>query len=235
MTAPFPNAGVEDDRLCACIGPGVWLMDDHRWAFYVWARHALEQPERLPLPLVHIDAHADAVDGFLPDPVAWSAFKNETDLDSIYQRVALDTDITLAAFIAPAVRHRWVREVHFFGCAGADDLLDAPLLASAHAMQRRHATIPDVIRAIGDRRLLLDVDIDVFNRSDVRGEGRLWPERDIVACIDAWAPLVRRADVITIARSFGFSGTAADTVRLTEMVVSRVLAQRAERDMDIQG
>ena len=95
------NCSKEDDRFCAAIGPGVWLMDDHRWAFHVWAQHALGHPERLPLCLVHIDAHADAVDGFLPDPASWAALQGETDLARIYERVAQDSDITLASFIAP--------------------------------------------------------------------------------------------------------------------------------------
>jgi hypothetical protein len=222
----FPNRSKEDDRLCATIGPGVWLMDDHRWAFYVWAQHALRHPERLPLCLVHIDAHADAVDGFLPDPASWAELQRETDLARIYERVAQDSDITLAAFIAPAVRRGWITEVHFFGCDD-DDLLDAPLLAAAGASQWRHERIGDLVQAVEGRRLLLDVDIDVFNDAEARGQSRLWPEEEIIACVEAWTPLIQHADVITIARSFGFSGTASDTVRLTELVVPRVLHRRA--------
>ena len=123
------NCSKEDDRFCAAIGPGVWLMDDHRWAFYVWAQHALGHPERLPLCLVHIDAHADAVDGFLPDPASWAALQEETDLARIYERVAQDSDITLASFIAPAIRRGWITEVRFFGCA--DDALAEVILPDA--------------------------------------------------------------------------------------------------------
>ena len=160
-TSTFPNSDRADDRLCASIGPGVWLMDDHRWAFYVWAQHALSaslrHPERLPLCLAHVDAHADAVDGFLPDPASWSTLQEETDLARIYERVAQDCEITLAAFIAPAIRRGWVREVHFFGCADDDDLLDAPLLAATGAAQRRHETIGSLVQAVGGQRLLLDI------------------------------------------------------------------------------
>src|SRR5256886_3991988 len=201
MTVIEPNRSKEDDRFCGTIGPGVWLMDDHRWAFYVWARHALGHPEPLPLSLVHIDAHADAVDGFLPDPASWAALQGETDLARIYERVAQDSDITLASFIAPAIRRGWITEVHFFGCAEDDDLLDAPLLAATGASQQRHETITDVVQAVDGRRLLLDIDIDVFNDADTRGQSRLWPEEEIIACIDAWTPLIQSADVITIARS----------------------------------
>ncbi len=225
-SARFPNGDREDDRLCVSIGHDVWLMDDHRWAFYVWARHALAQPDRTPWSLVHIDAHADAVDGFLPDPAAWAELQDETNLDRIYARVALDADITLAAFIAPAVRRGWVREVHFWGCPADDDFLDAPLLAASGATQQWHESVGDIVQAVEGRRLLLDVDVDVFNRAERRGESRLRPHDEIVACVESWTPLIRQADVVTIARSFGFSGTPADTVRLTELVVSRVLAQR---------
>ena len=234
MAVIVPNHSKEDDRFCAVIGPGVWLMDDHRWAFYVWARHALEHPERLPLCLVHIDAHADAVDGFLPDPDSWAALQGETDLARIYERVAQDTDITLASFIAPAVRRGWITAVHFFGCADDDDFLDASLLAMAGASQQWHETIMDLVRAVEGRRLLLDVDLDVFNDAEVRGQSRLWPQADILACVDAWTPLIGGADVVTIARSFGFSGTAADTVRLTELVVPRVLDQRVGYGLPFQ-
>jgi hypothetical protein len=201
-------------------------MDDHRWAFYVWAQRALGHPDRLPLCLVHIDAHADAVDGFLPDPASWVPLQGETDLARIYERVAQDSDITLASFIAPAIRRGWITEVHFFGCADDDELLDAPLLAAAGASQQRHETIGGLVQAVEGRRLLLDIDLDVFNEAEARGQSRLWPEEEIIACVDAWTPLIQRADVITIARSFGFSGTVADTVRLTELVVPRVLARR---------
>src|SRR5437868_1135200 len=100
------------------------------------ARHALAHAERLPLCLGHIDAHADAVDGFLPDPAGWAALQGETDVARIYERVAQDSDITLASFIAPAIRRGWITAVHFFGCADDDDLLDAPLLAAAGASQQ---------------------------------------------------------------------------------------------------
>ena len=225
-SVPFPNGEREDDRLCVPIGRDVWLMDDHRWAFYVWAQHALAYPDHVPWALVHIDAHADAVDGFLPDPAAWAELQDETDLDRIYARVAQDTDITLAAFIAPAVRRGWVREVHFWGCPADDDFLDAPLLAASGATQQCHASVADIVSAVAGKRLLLDVDVDVFNRAERRGESRLWPHDEIVACVESWTPLVRQAEVVTIARSFGFSGTPTDTVLLTELVVSRVLAQR---------
>ena len=152
MTVIDPKRSKEDDRFCAAIGPGVWLMDDHRWAFYVWAQHAL--------------GHAS-------------------------------------------------------------------LLAATGASQRQHETIGDLVQAVEGRRLLLDIDLDVFNGAEVRGQSRLWPEEEIIACVDAWTPLIPRADVITIARSFGFSGTASDTVRLTDLVVPRVLARRAvERGWD---
>ena len=229
-TLTVPNRSTADDRLCVPIGPGVWLIDDHRWAFYVWAQHALSaslrHPERLPLCLVHIDAHADAVDGFLPDPAGWVPLQGETDLARIYGRVAQDSDLTLASFIAPAIRRGWITEVHFFGCADDDDLLDAPLLAATGASQRRHEMIGDLVQAVEGRGLLLDIDLDVFNEAEARGQSRLWPEDDIIACIDAWTPLIQRADVITIARSFGFSGTVADTVRQPDLVVPRVLACR---------
>lgn len=226
MPAPFANSSKEDDRLCVEIAPRVWLMDDHRWAFYVWARYALARPERVPLCLAHIDAHADAVDGFFPDPAVWEELRDETDLDRLYARVAADTDITLASFIAPAVRRGWINEVHFFGCPPDDDLLDAPLLAATGATQRRHETVAEMIQATENRRLLLDIDVDMFNAAETRGQSRLWPDAEIIACIDAWTPLIRCAEVITIARSFGFSGAAFDTVKLTGMVVPRVLDAR---------
>ena len=230
MTAAFPNGAREDDRLCVEISPGVWLMDDHRWAFYVWARHALARPERLPLCLAHLDAHADAVDGFLPDPAAWLELANETDLTRLHARVAQDSDITLASFIAPALRRGWVNRVHIFGWSEDDDLLDAPLLAAAGASQQVHATMESLVGAVGDQPLLLDLDLDVFNGARTLGEGLLWPDAAIAACIDACAPLLARADIVTIARSFKFSGAPSDTVRLTALVVPLVLARRQASD-----
>src|SRR5207248_4366886 len=104
----------------------------------------------------------------------WSSDVCSSDL--IYERVAQDSDITLASFIAPAIRRGWIAEVHFFGCADDDDLLDAPLLVAAGASQQRHETITDLVQAVEGRRLLLDVDIDVFNEAEARGQSRLWPE-----------------------------------------------------------
>jgi hypothetical protein len=140
--------------------------------------------------------------------------------------VAQDSDITLASFIAPAIRRGWITAVHFFGCADDDDFLDASLLAATGASQQRHEAITDLVQAVDGRRLLLDVDLDVFSDAEARGQSRLWPQADIIACVEAWTPLIQGADVVTIARSFGFSGTAADTVWLTELVVPRVLDRR---------
>jgi hypothetical protein len=81
-----------------------------------------------------------------------------------------EDDRTLASFIAPAIRWRWITEVHFFGCADDDDFLDASLLAATGASQRRHETIGNLVQAVEGRRLLRDIDLDVFNDAEVRAQ-----------------------------------------------------------------
>ena len=46
------------------LGPGVWLMDNHKWALVAWERQRVAGQRYV---LLHADFHWDGVDDFVPD------------------------------------------------------------------------------------------------------------------------------------------------------------------------
>jgi hypothetical protein len=60
MDAAVLAALDEDPDFYADLGSGVWLMDDHRWAFYIWQRFHATSGAGL-FSLIHADYHWDGV------------------------------------------------------------------------------------------------------------------------------------------------------------------------------
>lgn len=78
MDAAEIDALQEDDQFYTDIGSGIWLMDDHKWAFYVWHRFHMES--RIPkLSLVHADYHWDGGNDFHESPEKLEEFLDADD------------------------------------------------------------------------------------------------------------------------------------------------------------
>lgn len=224
---PFPFADLKpDDDLLLALPHGVWLMDNHKWALSVWARHHTG-PRRW---LFHADHHWDSVDLFRENDRAQAALQ-AADTKTLDQWIRDNNRIQYDAFIAPAVRKGLFEEVHFF-CTQDDDWdkgLEPALCEAMGVVQTLHAAIDSFAGVTPRAPIVFDLCIDLFNDATTYYGSDLWPDAAISSALAAFANQVRAAEVVTVSLSFGYSGTENDTRRLAALVVPQLIAIRAPR------
>ena len=104
------NSLAQDDDFVVELGAGVWLMDNHKWAFVAWERRRVVGQR---YALLHADFHWDGVDDFAPDSTPRKALL-AAGVDDLIAMTAAEDYIRFDSFIAPAVRRGLFSEVHFF-------------------------------------------------------------------------------------------------------------------------
>lgn len=220
---PIPNFGllVKDDDYVAHIGSGVWLMDDHRWAFQVWETERSSDS----YTLIHADYHWDACYDFhgLPDEEAdliAASPKRISELTAEGELIRYDS------FIAPAIRRGLVHTVHFYCLQDRGNALDDEFLIACNAKQVIHPDAPSLAFAQIQGPMIFDLCLDLFNRSDQFAEGDLWPDAEILDFLGTVRSLIMQAELVTVSMSFDCSGTAADTRHLSKLVLPEILAFR---------
>lgn len=217
----------EDSDFFTDLGNGVWLMDDHRWAFYIWEKFR-KQSGIQRFSLVHADYHWDGVNDFAEqlDEVRKLISADEIELFELVRKNKL---IRYDSFIAPAVLRGMFEEVHFY-CAqddGDDVGLDESLLQLSGCIQRVHQDILSLVTSQFSTPLIFDLCLDLFNRSnDKEYEGDIWRDDEIYRFLDSTYSLIEHASIVTISLSFGYSGTVEDTRRLAGMVIPKVMDSR---------
>ncbi len=108
------------------LGNGLWLMDDHKWAFYIWHRtKAATGVDKFSL--VHADFHWDAVNQFHEQPAEKPKLLAADDA-VLLELVTTGVLIGFDSFIAPAFLRGLLSDVHFYckqddGDAGLDQCL----------------------------------------------------------------------------------------------------------------
>lgn len=214
------------DQMLVGIGCDIWLMDDHRWAFYAWMQHS----DRTQVPsfsLVHADYHWDGVNDFHDDEVRLAELR-AADLPQLYEMVLHKRGVQFDSFIAPAVLRGIVRDVHFF-CRQYDEEigLDPDLLDGTGTRQYIHETVDSLASAEYARPLIFDLCLDLFNDSDMLGEGELWADAEIEGWLMQVQPLIQRATLVTVSLSFDYSGTEDDTRHLASLVIPRLIEWRS--------
>ena len=109
----------EDDEYYEEIANIIWLMDNHRWAYYVWELNRSVFNDR-KAPIIHVDYHWDAGDDFYNSPEKESEFKSLTlaDVKSLVQE---GNWIRFDSFICPAIIRGITNEVHFLCFQGDGD------------------------------------------------------------------------------------------------------------------
>ncbi|MGH8587868.1 MAG: UPF0489 family protein [Gammaproteobacteria bacterium] len=216
----------EDPDFYADLGNGVWLMDDHRWAFYIWQRcHAASVGERFSL--IHADFHWDGINDFHDQPTTVEKLLSADDAE-LLELVRNNELIRYDSFIAPAVIRGFLEEVHFY-CKqddGSDVGLDDELLQRFGCAQRIHEHVHALATQTFRTPLIFDLCLDLFNRSDMMYEGDIWPDEEVNGFLAAVTPLIERAKLVTISLSFGCSGSVDDTRRLANLVVPRIMNLR---------
>ena len=214
-----------DDQYFEEIFPGVWLMDDHRWAYYIWEKLRFEGAVKGPFALVHLDCHWDGVNDFHGEPSAVRELLEIKDIDGIYSLVQKNKDVRTHSFIAPAVIRGLISEVHFHckqDCTGPG--LYPPFLKQHKVRQIIHRNIESLASRQIHKPVIFDIDLDLFNKADMWEEGNLWTDAQVSDFLAVCSKMAQSAVVVTAAMSFGYSGTEQDTRHLTRLFAS--FAQR---------
>ncbi|MDD5582039.1 MAG: UPF0489 family protein [Candidatus Marinimicrobia bacterium] len=203
------------------IAPGVWVMDDHKWAFYVWCL----KREQLPKVLFHMDYHWDNADNFTDaDSVLYDYIEYPEKLKKILSK---DHLIRKDSFIAPAIRTDFFREVHFY-CyqRNTPQGLDPLILQKKKVRQYLHKTLDDVLEKIIPNETAFDLDLDFFNWSPLFGKGNLWSDEKILQVLFHLKDIIKKSPLITLALSYFYSGDVEDTHHLAEIILPLILSWR---------
>ncbi|MBN3790102.1 UPF0489 family protein [Burkholderia sp. Ac-20353] len=207
-----------NDALLQDLGFEIWLMDDHRWAFYAW-KHFSAVSGINRFTLVHVDYHWDSVNEFRDDEHAIAELRS-VNLDDLYRMVNADDLIGFDSFIAPAIILGLVNEVHFFCRQDDGDLgLDDDLLGRYGARQTLHNDIDSLAAVRFEQPVIFDLCLDLFNNSDRWGEGDLWPDVEVVDTLRHLRPVIEMAALVTVSLSFNYSGSEEDTQHLASLIL----------------
>jgi hypothetical protein len=127
------------------------------------------------------------------------------------------------SFIAPAIIRGLIEEVHFL-CFQRDTTpgIDSELLERYGAKQFLHPDLSSLLKH-APQGSLLDIDLDIFNRSGYWAKGDLWTDIEILQFLDGCIPLLKSSPLVTIAMSFNYSGSEDDTQYLSRLVVPTIL------------
>jgi hypothetical protein len=218
------DALTKDPTYLEYIDRGVWLMDDHRWALKVWEVERRHDH----YTLIHADYHWDGCYDF-DDQSAEEAQLIAASSAEVAALVAADEWIRYDSFIAPAIRRHLIHTVHFYCLqhGPGDDALPDEFLAACGARQFLHDTPEQLAAAQIEEPFIFDLCLDLFNRAHKWGEGDLWPDSEIVNCLETFRSLIAGAELVTISMSFNDSGAETDTRHLTKLVVPIVLGFRS--------
>lgn len=217
---------VQDDQYYEEIFPGIWLMDDHKWAFWAWLNHFTQHTTEFPAKLFHFDYHWDAANDF-QDQALTSDFVNMS-LSEMHQLLSEDL-ICKDGFIAPAIINGYFNEIHFY-CKQENPQIgfSDEFLNTYRAKQYIYNEISVINEAAKKIPYAFDLDIDLFNESGMYLESKLWTETQLYDFFYICRSLIKNASVVTVAMSFGYSGTEEDTKRLAQYVISKILNIRID-------
>lgn len=98
----------EDAEYLEEIYPNVWLMDDHKWSYFVWENFK-RSSGLIPSTLVHIDYHWDAINDF-KDSEAISLIVNPS-LSELKELIKEDKYIRKDSYIAPAIINKMISKI----------------------------------------------------------------------------------------------------------------------------
>ena len=140
------------------IYPNIWIMHNHKWSLYCWEKY--REKNKIPSTLVHLDYHWDACNDY---------GKNEStirdmNLDKMQDVIIENTYIRKDSFIAPAIIRGYIKRVDFHCLEKVNAVgLDNDFLNRYNAIEHVHEKMEDLILAIGNQEIILDLDLDIFN------------------------------------------------------------------------
>ena len=222
------HAFKESDEYYEEIAEDIWLMDNHRWAYYIWESNK-EIFDGNKAPIIHIDFHWDAGDDFYNSPEKEREFKSMS-LEEVKGLVQEGNWIRFDSFICPAIIREISDEVHFLCFQGDDN--DQGICEGS---LKKHDARQYICQSSGELKNLtivspyiFDFCIDVFNRSNMYYKSEIWSLDEINKLLSDVKHLIIGASIVTISMSYGYSGTLDDTSRLTKYVLERFCNWRGQ-------
>ena len=210
---------VQDNNYNEYLGSDIWLVDNHKWAFYIWQEQGIERCID-KFSLIHIDYHWDGGYDFHNNREKEEELKN-SDLSQIHDFVSEEIFIRYDSFIAPAIVRGLVDDVHFY-CLQDDNWgkgIDDELIEEVGASQTIHDDMGTLLAHKFQQPYVFDFCLDIFNKTDMYLQGDIWSDAEINNFLISCEDLVRNAELVTVSLSFGYSGTVEDTRRLAEKAV----------------
>lgn len=202
------------------IYPNIWIMDNHKWALYCWEQYRVKN--QIPSTLVHIDYHWDAVNDYYENE---DELKN-IDLDTMKNIISEEQYIRKDSFIAPAIIRKFINRVDFYCFQNNTEVgLDSSLLTKYQVKQNIYSQIDDLVKSTGTCEIILDIDLDIFNTIGSKF-GKLWSKDKIINYINKLSPLIKKAKIITIAMSYGYTGSNEEIEYLTKLVIPLIIETR---------
>lgn len=211
-----------DDSFFVHLGESVWLMDNHKWALYVW-EFFRQKAGGGRYTLVHADYHWDSGYDFNGDAKKEQELIS-ADLERLHNFIEEEEWIRYDSFIAPAVARGMFDAVHFYCLQddGSDVAIDENLREFTKTSQTIHLTPESLASLKTSSPLIFDLCLDLFNRSDLFQEGDLWSDEEVERFLETLRPLIKIASLVTISLSFDCSGTAEDTRHLASLVLPKI-------------
>jgi len=209
------------------IHPNIWLMNNHKWAYFVWQKLKYKN-NTIPSTLLHIDYHWDGINDFHNKIDVTKKFIKLNKLPQIYDMVKKNDLIKADSFIAPAVIKKIINEIHFYCFQnGVENGLDASLLQENAATQYIHKTQHSIIKIIGNKSIIFDLDLDVFNKSKNTFKPDIWPKKDIKKFLHNLSGIIKNSCIITIAISRIYGGYSLENIKsLLEIVIPCINANK---------
>lgn len=209
------------------IAENVWLMDNHKWALHAWEKFFIEDPSRAPLPLVHADYHWDAINDWQTEEEA----REICQISSLtgIEEVILSGSIRYDNFIFPEIIRKRINEVYFY-CFFLDNPTHGFAPGNAEKFGAKQFICRDLdqlLNAVSGKPVLFDLDIDVFNYSEIGAETDYWDNAKVDDFFRRCRHTISNAPVVTIAISFGCSGEENDAKKLAKCVVGKILDIRS--------
>lgn len=209
------------------IGKDIWIMDNHKWALYCWELFR-QKHKTIGSTLVHLDYHWDACDDcYNENEELYNNCVNKLKNADLKQLKAdiLNNEIICDSFISPGIFRDYIKKVHFHCFQTNTKIgLSGNILKYFNTEQYIHSNIDDLVRLVGMDNIILDLDLDIFNYNcNNLYNGKLWDENKINEYLYKISPLIKQSSIITIAASYGHSGTIEDTKYLVELVIPQII------------
>jgi len=176
----------------------VWLMNNHKWALYCWEYSC----DAKPASLIHLDWHWDNGNDFR-EQESIERLK-ELSLDELLNLIDENVYVTWDSFITPAVIRKLINEIHFF-CfqESSQPRLDDSLRDKFEYQEKYYEHIKNLVDHFtkSTKPFIFDLDLDLFNRHSQFFISEDTIEKTVSDFIDDCAYLIKKAEVVTIAKS----------------------------------